>query len=71
MIRYFDDGYNVMFGTEKYSIKKCPDPLTDVILRESAISSDEDIVNMARDIFGYHIKQNPGIFARNLFASKN
>ena len=43
-----------------------PDSVTDIILNERDISSDEDIIVMARDISGYEIQENPDVYQRNL-----
>ena len=64
LVRYRDDGYNFIFG-KKYSIRQCPNPLTDVIIDEREVSSDKDITIMARDVFGYKIKNEVNIVKNN------
>ena len=64
MRRFNDNGYNSMHGGNKYYIKNCPNPVTDIILSEGKISSVEDIVVIARDIFGHEIKENVDFLKR-------
>ena len=61
LLRYHDNGYNSIFG-KKYYLKLCPDAVTDVITEEHEISSNEDVAVMARDVFGYEIKDKIKIF---------
>jgi len=51
-------------GTKLYT-SKVIDPLTIVVLKVRKISSDEEFVNLTRDILGSYI-ENPEIFERNL-----
>ena len=66
MLRYTDDGYSTVHGGTKYFVKNSLDPVTDVILSEGDVSSDEELVSISRDIFGYKFRQNPEIFRRDL-----
>ena len=61
LFRYHNNGYNSIFG-KKYCLKLCPDAVTDVITEDNEISSNEDIAVMARDVFGYEIKDKLRIF---------
>ena len=65
MLRYTDDGYSTVHGGTKYFVKNCLDPVTDVILSQGDVSSDEELVSIGRDIFGYKFRQNPEIFRRD------
>ena len=64
LTRYYEGGYNEAFG-RKYFIKKCPDPMTDVIVKTHEVTSDDEIHDMARDVFGYEIKEKVSIFKNN------
>ena len=66
IFRYTDDGYSTMHGGTKYFVKNSLDPVTDVILSEGDVSSDEDLVSIGRDIFGYRTEENLQIFEKDL-----
>ena len=63
--RYYDDGYNEMFGT-KYCMKKCIDPVTDMIMKVGDVTNDDEVREMARDVFGYEIQNEVSVFKNNL-----
>ena len=63
LLRYYNGGYNSIFG-KTYYIKKCPNPLTDVIMEEKEVNTDKEICEMARDVFGYEIKQSFRFFTK-------
>jgi len=66
MLLQFGDGYSIASGGKTCFVKKCLDPVTDVIVKVHEITSDDDLVIVARDIFGYDIKETPNIFKRNM-----
>ena len=65
MYRYYEGGYNSIFG-KKYAIKKCVDPVTDIILEEKEVTNDQEVLAMACDIFGITLNWKIDIFARKL-----
>jgi len=65
LLRYYKAGYHTIFG-RKYFHKLCPDPITEVILDEIEITSDEQIHQMAKNYFAYEVTEKLTIFKRNL-----
>jgi len=54
LLKYNENGYKSIFG-KKYCVKKCPDPVTEIITEERELFSNKDVADMARDEFAYEI----------------
>ena len=65
LLRYYECGYNMVFG-KKLICKLCPNPVTEIILKEEDITSDEQLAQMTKDYFAYESSEKLTIFERNL-----